>query len=112
MNSIQDRLDQAGYKMYSSLEALLIKSCKQEKFEDDLETVCTFYGDDFVQDILLVQLQTFAVHFRQHMEGKQLNKVSIFDLKRYFLSLSRSQTYLIGQVAMQAYAAHFNHASK
>ena len=32
------------------------------------------------------------------MEGEQLEKVSIFDLKRYFLSLSNSQTSPIGQV--------------
>ena len=88
VNSIQDRFDQSVYKIYSSLVALLIKLCKQEKFEDDLEAVCTLNGDAFVQDLLLVELQTFAVHFQQQMEGEQLGKVSIFDLKRYFLSLS------------------------
>ena len=40
----------------------------------------------------------FAVHFQQQMKGEQLKNVSIFDSKRYFLSLSDSQTSLIGHV--------------
>lgn len=99
VNCTQDRFNQAGYKIYSSLEALLIKACKGENFEHELEAVCTFYGDDFVQDLLLVQLRTFAVHFQHQIERQQLSKVSIFDLKTYFLSLSKSQVSLMEQVA-------------
>ena len=35
-NCIQDRFNQPGYKVYSTLESLLMKACKQEEFEDDL----------------------------------------------------------------------------
>jgi hypothetical protein len=97
VNCIQDRFDQPGYKVYSTLESLLIKACKQEEFEDDLEAVCAFYKDDFDQSLLSAQLQIFPIHFRQ--ENGVLDDISFSDLKAYFSSLSKSQTALVDQVA-------------
>ena len=77
-----------------------MKACKQEEFEDDLEAVCAFYKDDFVKVPLHAQLQTFAVHFHDVMKEKEtLDKLSFFDLKNYFSSISSSQAALLDQVA-------------
>ena len=46
INCIEDRFNQPGYRIYSSLETLLRKACKQEDFEPDLKVVCDFYEDD------------------------------------------------------------------
>lgn len=96
VNCIQDRFDQPGYKVYSTLESLLVKACKQEEFEDDLETVCTFYKDDFDKPILRVQLLTFAIHFKQVTAEDGV--ISIFDLQTYFSTLSKAQSALVDQV--------------
>lgn len=56
INCIKDRFDQPGYRIYSSLVTLLLKACKKEPLEDDLETVCTFYKDDFDRELLSMQL--------------------------------------------------------
>ena len=41
---------------------LLIKAAKQQEL-DDLKAVCAFYNDDFDQEMLYAQHQTFGVHF-------------------------------------------------
>ena len=63
--AIQERFDQPGYKKYQKLEALLIKAMKQEKLEDDLNGICSLYGDDFNNGLLEAQLITFGLHFQQ-----------------------------------------------
>ena len=99
LNCIQDQFNQPGYKVYSTLESLLTKACKQEEFEDDLEAVCAFYKDDFVKVLLHAQLQIFAVHFQEVMKEKEtLEKLSFFDLKNYFSSISSFQAALLDQV--------------
>ena len=96
VNCIQDRFDQSGYWIYQSLETLLMKACKQEKFEEDLDVVCSFYRDDFDKELLRTQLQTLGTHFI--MMEQPSTQTSIFDLKRYFLSLSPGQSSLLSQV--------------
>ncbi len=67
----------------------MLKACKQDELEENLDAVCEFYEDDFEREIHCSQLQTFGVHFRE-VEGSAAN-VSIFDVKRYFVSLSHGQ---------------------
>ena len=95
VNCICNRFDQPGYKVYSSLESLLIKSCKGEDFEENIEEVCTFYRDDFNKDLLHAQLQTFQVHFQQVYGDVN---VSVFELRKYFESLTTSQVCLMSEV--------------
>ena len=46
--------------IYQSLEALVIKACKQEELEEDLDAICTFYQDDFDKGIFRFRLQTLV----------------------------------------------------
>ena len=64
-NCILNRFDQPGYKRYSFMESLLMKSCKGEEFEGILNNVCSFNKDNFDRDLLCTQLQTFQVHYRK-----------------------------------------------
>ncbi len=79
----------------------MMKACKQEQLDGDLEAVCTFYKDDFNQELLRAQLQKFGVHFQQ-LQGRPTEENStnptIFDVKTYFLSLSPGQMALLSQV--------------
>ena len=80
INCIQDRFDQPGYRIYSCLVTILLKACK-EPLEDDLESICTFYKDDFDRELLSVQLQTFGVHIQQTQE-LQCSSLAITDVKK------------------------------
>ena len=95
-NCIQERFDQPGYRVYRSLENLLVKASKREEFQENLDDVCAFYDDDFDKELLRSQLQTFGIHF-QTVEETAV-QISVFDVKRYFLSLSPGQASLLSQV--------------
>ena len=97
VNCIQARFDQPGYRLYRSLESLLMKACKKEETAEILDTVCTFYSDDFDKEVLRCQLHTFGIHFHEALENP-VQEISIFDIKKYFLSLSPGQSSLLGQV--------------
>ena len=60
---INDRFDQPGYKIYRQAEELLLKSCKKEPFQSELDFVTKFYKDDFEQNLLEAQLSSFALDF-------------------------------------------------
>ncbi len=79
----------------------MMKACRKEEFDGELEAVCTFYKDDFNQELLRAQLKTFGVHFEQLQAcptEEKSTKLSIFDIKSYFLSLSPGQMSLLSQV--------------
>ena len=94
-NCIQERFDQPGYRIYQSLESLLMKACKKEEIAEN--AVCTFYGNDFDKILLRSQLQTFGIHFHDALK-EPAQQITIFDIKRYFLSLSPGQASLLCQV--------------
>ena len=90
VSCIEERFDQPGYKIYHQLEDLLVKACKQA---DNLQSIMKFYKDDFNQDLLHAQLETFSVHY-QSTQNPQQEQITIFDIKRYFLSMSPAQLSL------------------
>ena len=51
-NCVKERFDQLGYRIYQSLETLLIKASKREEFQENLDDVCAFYHDDFDKELL------------------------------------------------------------
>ena len=55
---IKEQFEQKDYKMYATLEQLLIKAILGESIEEELQKVIGFYHDDFNDDILRVQLRT------------------------------------------------------
>ncbi len=42
----------------------MIKASQQEDFSEPFKTVCDFYKDDLVYDMLHVQLRTFRIDFQ------------------------------------------------
>ena len=57
---INDRFDQPGYKMYSGLETLLLKGCKQLDYQHKLDLVKSLYDKDLNYQNLEIQFQTIA----------------------------------------------------
>ena len=93
---INSRLNQKSYEIYHQLEELLIKASKQEDFKSELEFVCTFYKEDLKADLLQTQLAIFGVNYGY--DGKA--KITIFEIKEYFLALSTSQRSLLSEVCL------------
>ena len=68
INSIKQRFDQSGYRMYQHLESLLLKTSNGENFDEDLKEITHFYCADIEASMLHVQLQTLATHFKDETQ--------------------------------------------
>lgn len=88
VSCIGDRFNQPGYRIYTSLQSLLSKACKQENLVSDLDAICEFYRDDFDKELLRAQLQTLGVHYQQ-VRGQTREdtspNLSIFDIKVFHM---------------------------
>ena len=96
-NCLKSRFEQPGYKIYCNLETLLRKAAKKEAFEDELRFVCSFYKDDFKQELLSSQLLTFGIDFQRGSDASG-SDVTIFDIRDYFQSLGTGKRELLSQV--------------
>ena len=63
ISSIENRFDQPGYKVYCSLENLLLNAISGKDFEADIQKVIEVYGNDFDQDLLRIQLDILQIPF-------------------------------------------------
>ncbi len=95
INCIESRFDQPGFRIYQSIELLIVKSCKKEDTTAELDEVCTTYKDDFDKDVLCTQLQIL----RSNYNCKETS-ITIFDIRDYLLSLSPSLLSLISEVKL------------
>ena len=60
---IEDRFNQAGYKTYKKVQALLLKAAAAKLFEEELQFVLSFYGSDFDPLLLPTHLELFFSEF-------------------------------------------------
>ena len=67
INSIKQRFDQPGYRMYQHLESLLLQSANRKTSEEELEEVTSFYGTDIDKATLRVQLLTLSSNLKLKM---------------------------------------------
>ena len=90
VESIRDRFDQPGYRVYQCLENLLLKAAKQEDFTEELQLAVSTYTSDIHESNLQMQLQTLgsAVH----------EKVNIFDVRDYRKKLTPAERLLLNEV--------------
>ncbi len=93
VSSINDRFEQPGYQMYCRLESLLLKAANKEEYEDDLEFVRSFYGNDLDQTLLDSQLSIMTTSL-----PVVKSKYDLFDLLEYLRGLSDGQKELLSQV--------------
>lgn len=96
VTGIKDRFDQPGYRLYSNLEALLVKAAKTERFDEELQFVTAFYKDDFSSDQLSMQLGILSTNIP--CESAQ-NLTSVIC---YLRELSPAQRSLISEVCTLA----------
>ena len=56
VQGITDRFQQPGYQIYRNLEDLLLKVCRAQDYEAELDAVCNFYSKDVKKFDLQAQL--------------------------------------------------------
>ena len=54
INCIKNRFDQPGYQVYSRLESLLVNAANKLNYEEDLDFVMKFSGEDLNKEQLKV----------------------------------------------------------
>ena len=78
VQAVSDRFDQPGYRVYQNLQELILKACKGEAYQDELEAVLAVYKDDLSKLELESQLplltplckeltDSFSVHDAVHV---------------------------------------------
>ena len=87
IQAIQNRFDQPGFKIYKTLQNLLVNAAKGKDISSELKVVCDHYKDDLCQSQLKLQLLTLAVHFSEHPHIKQ-EDVDFDDVYVYIKSLN------------------------
>ena len=80
---ICQRFDQHGYKIYKSMQDLLIKAANREEHSADLESVVKFYGDNFDFSSLKVHLELLGISF-----VNLLDQLTLSDIQEHLKSLS------------------------
>ena len=95
--SITERFDQPGYKVYQNLEALVLKVCGGEKYDEHLDFVCEFYGEDFDKDLLKVQLSLFHTLVTEGDQCKD-SDLTIHNIVRVLANLSIGQQVALSQI--------------
>jgi len=91
INSIKQRFDQPGYRMYQHLESLILQGSNGKPYEEDLEEVAAFYGSDIDKSMLCVQLLTLSTNLKA-------KEVTLQDIVTYFKGLSPPQHQIYSEV--------------
>ena len=91
VQTIKDRFDQPGYRVYQCLENLLLKAAKLEDFSEELKLAVTTYGSDIHESNLQMQLQTLGCNVQERI-------VNIFDVRDYLQKLTPAERLLLNEV--------------
>lgn len=97
IESISDRFDQPGYRMYRNLECLLVNAANGKEFEHFFESVTSFYKKDFDQALLSAQLQNLRICF---VDSDKI--VSLGECVAFLRDLSLSQKSFFSEVCRLA----------
>ena len=95
ISSINDRIDQPGYRIYYQLEDLLLKSIQKEDFEDCRTTITSFYHSDINTTQLRLHLLVLASNFPDNDRAT----ASVMDIKEYIQKMSVSERQLTAEVS-------------
>ena len=90
VEGITNRFEQAGYQIYRNLEDLLLKACRGQDFETELDFVCDFY----TKDVKKLDLQTQLPLLRALMielHASDTPKLTIKDIVKSVRDISEVQ---------------------
>ena len=93
VNSIKERFNQQGYRVYVKLEELLIKAANKKEYEEEFKFIAEFNMGDFDEGLLATQLGVLSSNLPSNSSLYDL--VSVLD---YLKSLSQAQKALMSEV--------------
>ena len=82
---ILQRFDQSGFRTYHVLQDLILNAAKGASHEEELQTVTSFYKDDFHEASLKVQLELFTTGFAKNEQSTQ---PTLCEVLKYVKSIS------------------------
>ena len=95
--SITERLDQPDYKVYQSLEVMVLKVCRGEKYDECLDFVCEFYGEDFDKNLLKIQLPLLHALVAEGDQCKD-SDLTIHHIVKVLANISIRQQVALSQI--------------
>ena len=96
INAIQDRFDQKDFKLYKSIQDLLLKSIKKEDFDDEFNVVVEIYRDD-VNDYLLKTQPSLFPQVASNL-NYDVEKINISDIIALFRCLTPAKHQFLLEV--------------
>ena len=97
IQGILQRFDQPGYRMYTNLEALLVKAANNDKFDEGLNIVADFYKDDINKEQLKMQLSILSSNISCEPTHE------LHTVIKYLQGLSPPQRLLLSEVIKLCY---------
>ena len=94
VSSIKERFEQPGFKIFTEVEQLLLKSISKKPAEDELQTVKTSFRDDFDDQSLPYELELLPTIF------SGFKPVKFSDVVDVIQSLSNEKRKLIKNVVI------------
>ena len=94
VEAIHDRFDQPGYRTYQNLEELVVKACKGETYNAELDYVCDFYKGDLSRAQLVAQLPLL----QPLCATEGINELTIHDVVHIVGGLSSAERVVFSSV--------------
>ena len=94
VEAIHDRFNQPGYSTYRNLEELVLKACKGETYDAELDYVCDFYKGDLSRAQLEVQLPLLQAL----CDTEGISELTIHDVVRILGGLSSAERVAFASV--------------
>ena len=91
---IRNIFDQPGYTIYQNLEELLLKACKGEPYNVQLDCICSFYKDDLSKSQLEAQLPLL----KPLSDTTGIGEITIHDVIRILGGLSSAERVAFSSV--------------
>ena len=97
MQGITDRFQQPGYQIYRNLEDLLLKVCRAEDYEAELDAVCNFYSKDVKKLDLQAQLPLLKAMMTE-LHASVGTNLTLKDIVKGIQGISEVQKSSLSQV--------------
>ena len=105
VNSIHDRFEQPGFKVFGQVEQLFLNFVNKEEHSDEIMTVESTFREDYDHDSLITELQLLPAIFGD------CEPVNFGDIVKGIQMLSREKRQLIRNVVLKARLALTNIAT-
>ena len=95
--AIMERFNQPGYKVYRNLEDLILKTCREQQCEEELDFVCNFYKSDLDRHQLHAQLPLLLALIKDAQKSEE-RELTIHNIVKILCNLSSPQQVAFSEV--------------